>query len=325
MEISQRLISFGSTYFKSIRKPSTQWTTSDKLRVVSLFSIIVPLLVGCVTLLGYAAKAITGRVRKDLSPHVQATSNKVDRTVQASANPNRTQAGLDALELPNSVEQRALEPKAEIAQVVSASSSPANLLLAPVLAPEASSLEPKEKKPQEDNASPISIDPKPADRTCTIRIATSLYSASLKEEAVKTLLNQIENAINASSSSLIKYKITHVSHKDDKDLHLLLFNSLGIRVQWSNCNEFVEKATGGKPNSSSDILLLLQIFGEEQTPRIIEDAENAFPLKDRISIARMDINFGMQSSCQFEFDSKNTLNNQAIAQIIGIIRDKCLK
>lgn len=84
MQINQGIIHFGMDYFNPFTKRMSDWTQTDKMKIASLFTIVIPLIIGCVTLLGYAVQIIHGKIKKELPMHVKVKAKEIDRVANPS-------------------------------------------------------------------------------------------------------------------------------------------------------------------------------------------------------------------------------------------------
>jgi protein tyrosine phosphatase len=76
MTVDNNVFNFGTAYFSPFIKPTKDWTACEALKIASLFTVIVPLIMGIVTLVGYIAKEIAGRVKKEIPDKASLTSDK---------------------------------------------------------------------------------------------------------------------------------------------------------------------------------------------------------------------------------------------------------
>lgn len=79
MEVCKALYDLGSSYFSILTKKG-RWSLGEKLSFASMFTVVIPIIMGLITAIGYAGKPINPERVKDLKQNPTASANKAGET-----------------------------------------------------------------------------------------------------------------------------------------------------------------------------------------------------------------------------------------------------
>lgn len=311
MNFPNNFSDFSSSYFNQITKPFSQWGRVDVIRITSIFIATIFVIVGLAHILRYAAKTLTGKVQNDPSSPEQIIDNKVvlvaNKISPSFVSDNKT------------IEDRK----------VAVTSTSVDVPIEPPAASTVSSMLKEEDENLQNKDENRTIDSKALlDEIIEIGVAVSENSSTLHDDAKNDLFDKIEVAMQIDPL-LKKYRIkeyhaTVPQSGKERDLHLLFFSRLHVRVNWDLCNQFVQKKTANNPNLN-DIVVPLELFSSYGR-NAMEDPNNEFSLKTHCHFIAMDVQSheSSLSKYSFGFNDSTNLNHDAIAKIVEVIRQKVI-